>query len=286
MYRNILLIILTIILESCSNINKSQKLLNKINDNLQTNYGLKNGALIARYNLAKIDQGDYLYAKDFGQIVNNENYNKVYLQKFNSNRSKHFTSLNNEALIKIARIKSLLLKLNDKHKFLSHSEVNLIKAKLIQSDHSNIDIISILAKLDDIINIIPIMSPLYQATISSNYGIRKHPIYKRNKFHCGSDMVGAKSSSIYASASGIITNKAKMKNYGNIVEIIHSNKFKTRYAHLKSIEVKIGEKVLRGQKIGTQGKSGNATNDHLHFEIWLDNKHIDPYDFIISALKL
>lgn len=69
-----------------------------------------------------------------------------------------------------------------------------------------------------------------------------------------------------------------------MIEIKHSNKFITKYAHLRKIHVKEGDIVIKGQMIGLQGNSGNSTGEHLHFEIWLNNKHVDPFDFVSHSL--
>ncbi len=65
----------------------------------------------------------------------------------------------------------------------------------------------------------------------------------------------------------------------------HGRKFVTKYAHLKEMSVKEGNKIKRGQFIGIQGSTGNATGEHLHFEILLDNKAINPFDFIFNYHK-
>ncbi|MGI4776016.1 MAG: M23 family metallopeptidase, partial [Janthinobacterium lividum] len=206
--------------------------------------------------------------------------NKLFLTKF-KNRFKGVITLENRAKIKIASLKDLMLKLNTRYNFLSSRELNNFKAG--GSSYSNI---RELAHLDRIASNLPIMMPAYIPVITSHYGIRKHPINKKRiKFHTGIDMASRKASAIYASADGIVCKVERMKGYGNTVEVKHFGSFKTKYAHLKKIDVFEGEKIVRGQKIGTQGNTGQATSEHLHYEIWLGNRHLNPFDFIAHACK-
>ena len=112
--------------------------------------------------------------------------------------------------------------------------------------------------------------------ISSYYGVRMHPILKKYKLHRGIDFVLPVNSEVYASANGIVKKVNYSNGYGKVIEIDHGNGITTRYGHLNKIIVRIGEKIKMGQKIGLSGNTGMSTGPHLHFEIRVKNKSIDP----------
>lgn len=115
--------------------------------------------------------------------------------------------------------------------------------------------------------------------ISSDYGLRKHPIYKKWEFHRGIDFVAKKGTNIISTCDGVVTTARKSRfGYGNLV-IIYSGSYKTLYAHLDKINVKVGQKVKLGNKIGTLGSSGLSTGPHLHYEILNNNIPTDPMFF-------
>lgn len=277
----IFLFTIILFIQGCSTLNTSNDttLLSTTSSQLQKKYKINHAELVIVYNLTKKNSKS-LYTKNLGKIINNPKQNKLFLQKF---RNKNPTEFNQAAEIKIACIKESINKLNSKYKFLSNPEANYFAQK---STHRNN--ISELTKIDKIIAKIPLMLPEYEPKITSHYGNRISPHKKKRKkkcFHSGIDLQGPKGSPIYASASGIVIKAARASDYGNFIEIKHSAKFVTKYAHLKEMHVKEGSKIMRGQLIGIQGKTGNATGEHLHFEILLNNKPINPFDFIYNCRK-
>jgi len=130
---------------------------------------------------------------------------------------------------------------------------------------------------------IPIYSPIKMNELqhmSSDYGIRKHPIYGFWRMHHGIDFVAPSGTSIYSTADGVIYKVRKSRHgYGNQVIIKHSNDYKTRYAHLDNITVIKGQHINKGHIIGTLGTSGLSTGPHLHYEILSNGKNIDPMFF-------
>jgi len=130
---------------------------------------------------------------------------------------------------------------------------------------------------------IPIHSPIKMRelqNVSSDYGIRKHPIYGFWRMHQGIDLVAPSGTNIYSTADGVICKVRKSRHgYGNQVIIEHSNGYKTRYAHLDNVTVIKGQRVNKGHIIGTLGTSGLSTGPHLHYEIISNGKRIDPLFF-------
>ncbi|WP_218459851.1 M23 family metallopeptidase [Rickettsia sp. TH2014] len=277
----IFLLFIVFLVQGCSSIKESSDitLLSTTSSQLKQKYKINHADLVVQYDLTN-KNSKCIYAKNLGLIINNPKQNKIFLQKFHNKNPAEF---NKAAEIKIADIKAVVTKLNSKYKFLSKPEASYFAKK--QTHRNNI---SELTKLDKIISTIPLMMPEYEPKITSHYGTRKSPHKKKRKkkcFHSGIDLQAKKAAQVFAAASGIVIKVARAPDYGNFVEIKHGRKLVTKYAHLKEMSVKEGSKIKRGQFIGIQGKTGNATGEHLHFEILLDNKAINPLDFIFNCRK-
>lgn len=122
--------------------------------------------------------------------------------------------------------------------------------------------------------------------LSSGYGERKHPRTGKIHFHTGIDFSAPIGTPIYATADGIIQNtQTSNQGYGNQVLINHSFGFKTRYAHMHSILVTKGQRVKRGEQIGTVGNTGTSTGSHIHYEVIKGKKHINPVDYFFKDLN-
>ena len=121
-------------------------------------------------------------------------------------------------------------------------------------------------------------TPLDGARLSSNFGMRKHPISGYNKMHKGVDFAAPKGTPIYAGGNGVIEYVGNNGGYGKYIRIRHNNEYKTAYAHLSSYKKGItkGSRVIQGDIIGFVGSTGNSTGPHLHYEIIYQGKHINP----------
>lgn len=111
---------------------------------------------------------------------------------------------------------------------------------------------------------------------SSGYGWREDPIRKRQKFHHGTDYRGKHGTPVVAAGAGTVTKAGRMGGYGNVIFVDHGNGVVTRYAHLRRIEVKVGATVAAGDRIGQVGSTGRTTGPHLHFEVRLHERSVDP----------
>ncbi len=131
-------------------------------------------------------------------------------------------------------------------------------------------------------------TPLDGARISSNFGMRKHPISGFNKMHKGVDFAAPIGTPIYAGGNGIIEYVGRNGGYGNYIRIRHNNGYKTAYAHLSSYNKGIskGVRVNQGDVIGYVGSTGNSTGPHLHYEIIYQNKHINPLKLKLPSGKI
>ncbi len=131
-------------------------------------------------------------------------------------------------------------------------------------------------------------TPLDGARISSNFGMRKHPISGFNKMHKGVDFAAPIGTPIYAGGNGIIEYVGRNGGYGKYIRIRHNNGYKTAYAHLSNYKKGIskGVRVNQGEVIGYVGSTGNSTGPHLHYEIIYQNKHINPLKLKLPSGKI
>ena len=128
----------------------------------------------------------------------------------------------------------------------------------------------------------PSIWPTY-GRVTATFGWRMHPILKRREFHKGIDIANFTGTPIYATAYGKIVFTGFRNGYGYTVEIDHGYGFSTRYAHLKRILVRKGEYVKRGQVIGLMGKTGLATGTHLHYEVRVLGKPVNPIRYLDNS---
>ena len=134
--------------------------------------------------------------------------------------------------------------------------------------------------LNGVLEILPIVPPVEQYSISSSFGTRRDPFTKKRAFHAGMDFAAPSKSKIYSTAAGTVSFVGWDGAYGRLIEIEHGLGIKTRYGHLRKILVKKGQKVKFRQKIALMGSSGRSTGSHVHYEIKFDRKHVNPAAFI------
>lgn len=113
--------------------------------------------------------------------------------------------------------------------------------------------------------------------INNEFGFRRNPFGGRTyEFHGGLDIDGERGDNVLAPANGVVTKAGWQGGYGNLIEIDHGNGLITRYGHLSSVGVQIGDNVQRGQLLGLVGSTGRSTGPHLHYELRLGDKPINP----------
>lgn len=116
--------------------------------------------------------------------------------------------------------------------------------------------------------------------LSSFFGNRRHPIFKRRKFHDGLDIASPHGTYIGAARDGEVVNTGWMGGYGKAVVIMHDNGYKTMYGHMSVILAKKGQRVKAGKVIGRVGSTGLSTGPHLHFTMWHYEKLLNPMDVL------
>jgi murein DD-endopeptidase MepM/ murein hydrolase activator NlpD len=115
--------------------------------------------------------------------------------------------------------------------------------------------------------LLPTELPVSVGWYSSNFGWRIDPFTGWNAFHEGMDFMAPEGEAITAAAGGVVVYAEPHPQYGNMIEIDHGNGLITRYAHASKLIAKVGDVVLRGQKIAEVGNTGRSTGTHLHFEV-------------------
>ena len=131
---------------------------------------------------------------------------------------------------------------------------------------------------------VPLGVPLQSRfRLTSGFGGRNDPINGSARMHEGQDLAGDYGTSIFATADGTVTYAGWEGGYGRLIKIRHIFGIETRYGHLSQIDVKVGQKISRGEKIGDMGNSGRSTGTHLHYEVRLSGKPVNPMTFIKAA---
>jgi murein DD-endopeptidase MepM/ murein hydrolase activator NlpD len=121
-------------------------------------------------------------------------------------------------------------------------------------------------------------TPIDGARISSGFGMRRHPVLGYTKMHKGMDFAAPTGTPIYAAGDGKIEYAGRFSSYGNYIKISHNSKLKTAYAHMSRFAkgIKVGTRVKQGQIIGYVGSTGRSTGPHLHYEVLVNNRQVNP----------
>ena len=141
-----------------------------------------------------------------------------------------------------------------------------------------------LDQLQDGVIAIPSDKPVKTAAFTSSFGVRSDPFRGGAAMHPGIDLAGPVGTPIYATADGTVLRAGyNSGGYGNLVEIDHGRGITTRFGHLSAILVRTGEHIARGQLIGRMGSTGRSTGSHLHYEVRIDGRAVNPIPFMKST---
>lgn len=125
--------------------------------------------------------------------------------------------------------------------------------------------------------------PVNTGYASSAFGYRNDPFSGKRSFHRGVDFHAARGSDVLAVADGVVSYVGKRSGYGNVVELDHGNGYMTRYGHNQENLVELGQRIRSGDVIAKMGSTGRSTGSHVHFEVWLNDKVVNPYQYLKSA---
>jgi len=133
--------------------------------------------------------------------------------------------------------------------------------------------------------VMPTGRPVSRGWLSSYFGIRTDPFSGRRVHHSGVDFAGKLGSDVVAVAAGVVTFSGRRSGYGNLVEINHGNGYVTRYGHgLKNL-VSVGQTVKKGEIISKMGTTGRSTGPHVHFEVMVNGRAVNPKKYIHATRR-
>ena len=131
---------------------------------------------------------------------------------------------------------------------------------------------------------LPLARPVRVAhRFTSGFGVRRDPKNGRARMHKGADFAGPRGTPIHATGDGVVVFAGWQSGYGRVIKIRHAFGFETVYAHLNKIRVKKGQRVAQGDRIGDMGNTGRSTGVHLHYEVRVGGKPVNPIKYIEAA---
>lgn len=167
-------------------------------------------------------------------------------------------------------------------------KMDMLDRQLYIQSQSFDEVVALCKEHDDMLRCIPAIQPVSNKDLkktASGYGTRIDPIYKTAKFHEGMDFSANIGTPIYATGNGTVTKAGWQSGYGRVVVINHGYGYETLYAHMNKINVRVGQKVNRGETIGEVGNSGKSTGPHLHYEVHVKGRVVNPVNYYFMDLN-
>lgn len=160
--------------------------------------------------------------------------------------------------------------------------LNKLQKKIENSGLSTVSLnnkLAVLAQVSQTLEELPVWRPMHHCRVTDRFRMRPGSFMKSKRMHKGIDLAGHKSCDVFVTAKGYVKFAGKMGSYGNVVIVDHGNGVETYYAHLRKIATRVGRKLLLGECIGIQGNTGRSSGEHLHYEVRLENKPVNPEIF-------
>jgi murein DD-endopeptidase MepM/ murein hydrolase activator NlpD len=168
------------------------------------------------------------------------------------------------------------------------NRLDKIRKKIYVQSKSFDDLIKLAVHKEEMLKSVPAIIPISNKDLTrtaSGYGWRIHPIYKISKFHYGMDFTAPFGTDVYASGNGtVVAMLSAQRGLGKHIIIDHGFGYSSIYAHLSNFNVRVGQKVLRGDIIGFVGSTGTSVANHLHYEIKLNGVNVDPVNYYFEDL--
>ncbi|MEM9820812.1 MAG: M23 family metallopeptidase [Bacteroidota bacterium] len=171
-------------------------------------------------------------------------------------------------------------------------QIDQLKQKITLQSKSLDEITTLAKDREKMLASVPAIKPIREDKLKRNiqtlsgFGMRFHPIYKRHKMHTGLDFTCQRGTPIQATGDGKVLNIRNLKSgYGTYVIVDHGYGYQTLYAHMSKVDVRKGQKVTRGQKIGEVGSTGTSTAPHLHYEVIYRGSKVNPIHYCMDGLS-
>jgi murein DD-endopeptidase MepM/ murein hydrolase activator NlpD len=169
------------------------------------------------------------------------------------------------------------------------ARLDKIRKQIYIQSRSFDDLIALAARKEEMLRCVPAILPISNKDLkrtASGFGRRIHPFYKIIKFHYGMDFTAPEGSDIHATGNGTVVAKVvSQRGYGKHIIIDHGFGYISLYAHLIDFNVRVGQKVQRGDIIGFVGNTGQSVANHLHYEIKLNGVNVDPVNYYFEDLS-
>ena len=168
------------------------------------------------------------------------------------------------------------------------SRLDKITKMIYMQSRSFDDLIALAKKKEEMLACIPAIIPISNKDLTrtaSGFGLRIHPIYKITMFHYGMDFTAPMGTDVYVTGDGVVESITRdQRGYGKHIVINHGFGYKTLYAHLDNFNVRIRQKVKRGDVIGFVGSTGLSLAPHLHYEVHINDVPVDPSNYYFNDL--
>ena len=167
-------------------------------------------------------------------------------------------------------------------------KMDMLNRQLYIQSKSFDEVVELFKGQDEMLQSIPAIQPVANKDLkrtASGYGMRIDPIYKTAKFHAGMDFSANTGTPVYATGNGRVKKAGWQSGFGKIIIVDHGFGYETWYAHLNKYNVRVGQKVIRGEVIGEVGNTGKSTGPHLHYEVHLKGKVMNPVNYYFMDLS-
>jgi len=169
------------------------------------------------------------------------------------------------------------------------SRLDKIRKKVYVQSKSYDELIKLAENKEDMLKSVPAIIPISNKDLTrtaSGFGWRIHPYYKISKFHYGMDFTAPAGTDVYATGNGTVVDvSSSQRGLGKHITIDHGFGYTSTYAHLSNFNVRVGQRVQRGDIIGYVGSTGMSVANHLHYEIKLNGINVDPVNYYFEDLS-
>lgn len=167
-------------------------------------------------------------------------------------------------------------------------KLDALSRQLYIQSNSFDEVVEMCKSHDDMLRCIPAIQPVANKDLkytASGYGYRIDPVYGTARFHKGMDFSANSGTDVYATGEGTIVKMGWQTGYGKTIVIDHGFGYQTLYAHLKDFRTRLGKKVIRGEVIGEVGNTGKSTGPHLHYEVHVKGRVVNPVNYYFMDLS-